>query len=156
MTPSTDIPSDPKPELYTVDGAVPAAVLQATVEWLRRNPPHPGAHLADSLELKSLSVAEAAEVLGVERAELDEVLAERAPMTAELAVRLQAAGWPRAILWMRLQADYDLVQARRRLVRSGAIEADSIHPDPRHEPNWDPDSIPVLEPESEPAAALTS
>ena len=61
-----------------------------------------------------------------------------------------------AIIWMRLQIDYDIVQARRRLVSSGVIAADAIHPDPQHQPELDPELIPVLdpEPEPEPAAAL--
>ena len=148
--------TDPRPELYSIDGAVPPEVMQRYGEWLARNPRHPGWHLAGTLERLSLGVAEAAELYGVERAELDEVLAERAPITAELAVRMQAAGGPRAILWMRMQSAYDIALARRRLVRSGAIAADAIHPDPRHEPDWDPESIPVLdlEPEPETAAAL--
>ena len=150
---------DPRPELYSVDGSVPPDVMQRYGEWVLRNPRHPGWHLARDLERLSLGVAEAAELYGVERADLDEVLAERAPVTAELALRMQAAGGARAILWMRMQIRYDLVQARRRLVSSGAIGADAIHPDPQHEPDWDPESIPVLEVdpehglEPEPAAA---
>ena len=147
---------DPRPELYTVGGSVPPDVMQRYGEWLGRNPRHPGWHLSRDLERLSISRDAAAELYGVERAELDEVLAERAPITAELAVRMQAAGGPRAILWMRMQSAYDIALARRRLVRSGAIAADAIHPDPRHEPDWDPETIPVLdlEPEPETAAAL--
>ena len=147
---------DPRPELYSIDGSVPPEVMQRYGEWVARNPLHPGQHLAESLELKSLSVAEAAALAGVESVALDDVIAEHAPMTAELAVRLQAAGWARAVLWMRLQIAYDIVEARRRLVRRGAIAADAVHPDPRHEPDWDPEQFPALdpEPETEPAAAL--
>ena len=93
---------DPRPELYSIDGSVPPEVMQRYGEWVRRNPLHPGRHLAGSLERKSLSVAEAAALAGVESADLDKVLAERAPMTAELAVRLQVAGWMPAIIWMRI------------------------------------------------------
>ena len=144
---------DPRPELYTVGGSVPPDVMQRYGEWLGRNPRHPGWHLSRDLERLSISRDAAAELYGVERAELDEVLAERAPVTAELAVRMQAAGGVRAILWMRMQIRYDLAQARRRLVSSGAIAADAVHPDPGHEPDWDPESIPVLDPTAEPELA---
>ena len=148
---------DPRPDLYSIDGSVPPEVMQRYGEWVGRNPWHPGRHLVGTLERKSLGRDEAAALFGVERADLDEVLAERAPVTAELALRMQAAGGAPAILWMRMQIRYDLVQARRRLVRSGAIAADAIHPDPQHQPDWDPESIPVLdlatEPEPETAAA---
>ena len=128
-----------------IDALTDAQVMQRFGARLARHPTHPGADLAASLERKSLSVEEAAALIGVERAVLDEVLAERAPMTAELAVRMQAAGWARAGLWMRHQTDYDIIMARRRLVSSGAIAADAVHPDPLHEPEWDPESIPLLE-----------
>ena len=149
---------DPRPDLYSIDGSVPPEVMQEYGEWLRRNPAHPGWHISLDLERKSHSLDEAADLFGVERANLAEVTAERAPMTAELAVRLQAAGWMPAIGWMRIQIAYDIVQARRRLVRSGAIAPDAVHPDPQHEPDWDPEQDPVLvldpEPEAELAAAL--
>lgn len=141
---------DPQPELYSIDGSVPPEVMQGYGEWLGRNPRHPGWHLAGTLERKSLSVAEAAALFGVERADLAEVLEERAPITAELAVRMHAAGGARAVAWMRLQISYDIVQARRRLVRSGAIARDAVDPDPQLQPDLDP----VLELEPEPAAAL--
>ena len=140
---------DPRPELYSIDGSVPPEVMQRYGEWVGRNPRHPGWHLAGTLERKSLSVAEAAALFGVECAELAEVLEERAPVTAELAVRMQAAGGARAEAWMRLQISYDIVQARRRLVRSGAITPDAVDPDPQHQPDLDPEqySAPELDPE---------
>ena len=35
--------------------------------------------------------------------------------SAHLALRMEAAGWPGAESWMRLQTRYDLAQARRHL-----------------------------------------
>ena len=74
---------DPRPNLYSIGSSVSPEVMQRYGEWLER---------------KSLGVAEAAELFGVGRAELDEVLAERAPMTADLALRMQAAGGMPAII----------------------------------------------------------
>ena len=113
--------ADPPPELYTIDGAVPAEVLEARVEWLRRNPMHPGRLIAGTCERKSLSTAEAAALFGIECADLTEVIEQRAPVTPELALRIEAAGWSKADTWMRLQSAHDLAQARRRLERTGAI-----------------------------------
>lgn len=115
--------ADPPPELYTIDGAVPAAVLEARVEWLRRNPMHPGRLIAGTCERKSLSTAEAAALFGIACADLTEVIEQRAPVTPELALRMEAAGWLKAATWMRSQSAYDLAQARRRLERTGAIPA---------------------------------
>ena len=145
--------TDPRPELYTVGGSVPPDVMQRYGEWVGRNPTHPGADLATTLERLGLGVAEAAALYGVERAELDEVLAERAPITAELAVRMHAASGMRAILWMRQQIAYDIAIARRHHVSAGVITADAVHPDPLHEPDWDPESIPVLDEGADPATA---
>ena len=150
---------DPRPELYSIDGSVPPEVMQRYGEWVGRNPRHPGRHLVGTLERKSLSRDEAAALFGVERADLDEVLAERAPVTAELAVRMQAAGGMPAIIWMRMQIRYDLVQARRRLVRSGAIPPDAVPADlvgdpPDADAVPDPEHAPVPSAETEPAAAV--
>ena len=148
---------DPRPDLYSIDGSVPPEVMQEYGEWLRRNPAHPGWHISQDLERKSLSLDEAADLFGVERADLAEVIAERAPVTAELAVRMQAAGWMRAVIWMRMQIRYDLVRARNHLVDSGAILPDAVPADPVSlppEPELELDPDPVPRPETEPAAAL--
>ena len=144
---------DPRPELYSIDGSVPPEVMQKYGEWVGRNPRHPGWHLAGTLERKSLSVAEAAELFGVESADLAEVLEGRAPVTPELAVRMEAAGGMPAVVWMRMQISYDLVHARRRLVHSGAIAPDAVDPDPQHQPDLNPEHYPVLESEPEPGPA---
>ena len=68
---------DPRTELHSIDGSVPPEVMQGCGEWLRRNPAQSGRHFSLDLERKSLSLDEAADLLGVERADLDEVLAER-------------------------------------------------------------------------------
>jgi addiction module HigA family antidote len=82
------------------------------------NPPHPGAILReDVLPALQLSVTAAASQLGVSRVMLSRVLNERAGVTAEMALRIEA--WlgvergGRADLWLGLQVDYDLWQARK-------------------------------------------
>ena len=100
-------------DLYAVNDAIPADLLKQLVEKIRRNPSHPGRLLAGACENKSLSVREAAERIGVSSAELARVIQGRAPVTPELALRMEAAGWSSAEFWMRLRSKYDLAQARR-------------------------------------------
>jgi antitoxin HigA-1 len=82
------------------------------------NPPHPGSILReDVLPALQLTVTEAASQLGVSRVMLSRVLNERAGVTPEMALRIEAwLGVERggsADLWLSLQLDYDLWQARK-------------------------------------------
>ena len=88
---------------------------------MSRNPSHPGRLIADTCERKSLSVQEAAALFGIECADLTAVLEGRAPVTPELALRIEAAGWSKADNWMQSQSAYVLAQARRSLERTGAV-----------------------------------
>ncbi|WP_367025348.1 HigA family addiction module antitoxin [Methylococcus sp. ANG] len=80
------------------------------------NPPHPGAILKeDVLPELGLSVTEAARQLGVSRVALSRVLHGKAAISADMALRLEAwINGPTAETWVRMQADYDLWQARQR------------------------------------------
>ena len=101
-----------------VDGSVPAKQLEQRVESLRRDPWHPGRLFREScLQGGSIPLAEAARRLGVDPAELRPVIEGRAPLTPELALRIERAGWPRADIWTGQQAAYDLAQARLRLAQ---------------------------------------
>ena len=78
-----------------------------------RNPPHPGHSIKDAcLDPLNLSVTEAAKALGIARHTLSRVLNGRAGVSAEMAIRLEKAGWSHADHWLRLQTAYDLAQAR--------------------------------------------
>ena len=80
------------------------------------NPPHPGETLKeDVLPALGLSVTEAANVLGVSRVRLSRVINGKAPISIDLALRLEA--WldgPSAESWLSEQLAYDLWQARSR------------------------------------------
>ncbi len=79
-----------------------------------KNPPHPGHSIKDAcLDALNLSVTDAAKVLGVARHTLSRVLNGHAGISPELAIRLEKAGWSNADHWLRLQAAYDLAQARQ-------------------------------------------
>jgi len=79
-----------------------------------KNPPHPGSSIKDAcLEPLGLDVTEAAKVLGIARHTLSRVLNGHAGISPEMAIRLEKAGWSNADHWIRLQAAYDLAQARQ-------------------------------------------
>lgn len=79
-----------------------------------KNPVHPGRIVRhDCLEPLALSVTEGSRVLGVTRQALNNVVNEKSGVSPEMAIRLTKAfgGTPDA--WVRMQAAYDLAQARR-------------------------------------------
>lgn len=78
-------------------------------------PPHPGEIIReDCLAPLGLTVTAAAAGLGVSRQSLSELLNGRAGISAEMAIRLEKAGWGEAGTWLRAQAQFDLWLARRR------------------------------------------
>ena len=80
-----------------------------------KNPPHPGRSIQNNcLEPLGLSVTDAAKGLGVARHTLSRVLNGHAGISADMAIRLEKAGWSNAEFWLRLQTAYDLAQARQR------------------------------------------
>lgn len=80
-----------------------------------KNPPHPGEVILDAcLEPLGLSVTGAAKALGVARHALSCVINGHAGISAEMAIRLEKAGWSNAGLWPRLQLAFDLAQVRQR------------------------------------------
>jgi len=79
-----------------------------------KSPPHPGRIVRqDCIEALELTVTKAAALLGVTRQALNNLVNERAGISAEMAIRLEKLGWSTADHWMTLQAAYDLAQARR-------------------------------------------
>ena len=79
------------------------------------DPPHPGRSIqVNCLEPLGLSVTNAAKGLGVARHTLSRVLNGHAAVSPEMAIRLEEIGWSNAEFWLRLQAAYDLAQARQR------------------------------------------
>ncbi len=79
------------------------------------NPPHPGEILReDCLKPLRLTVTAAAKGLGVSRGSLSELLNGHNGISADMAIRLEKAGWGSAKSWLRNQLTYDLWHARRR------------------------------------------
>ena len=89
--------------------------------WLRRNPSHPGRQIyhgwmeaVDSVS-EGVNLRTASQELGESRTALSRVLNGHAGISAGLELKLEAAGWGTAEMWVKMQANYDLVQERRRL-----------------------------------------
>ena len=80
------------------------------------NPPHPGSILKeDVLPELGISITEAAIQLGVSRITLSRVVNGRAAISADMAIRLEVwMNGPAAETWVRMQAEYDLWQARQK------------------------------------------
>ena len=80
-----------------------------------KNPPHPGLSVRDDcIEPLGMTIAEAAAHLHVDCVDLEEVCQGRAPITADLAIRIDMAFGGDADLWLRLQTIHDMAQARKR------------------------------------------
>jgi addiction module HigA family antidote len=76
-------------------------------------PTHPGEVLReDVLAERGLSVREAAVRLGISRATLSRVLRGQAPLSANLALRLECAGVSTARAWLAMQVAHDLAVVR--------------------------------------------
>ena len=79
-----------------------------------KNPPHPGWSIKDAcLEPLELTVTKGAAVLGVARHTLSRVINGQAGISPEMAIRLEKAFGGSADSWLRIQAAYELAQARR-------------------------------------------
>ncbi len=77
-------------------------------------PPHPGRLVRKAcLEALGLSVNTGAKVLGVARTTLSSVVNGKAGVSPAMAIRLEKAFGGTADAWLRMQAAFDLAQARR-------------------------------------------
>ena len=77
-------------------------------------PLHPGYSIRQNcLDPFGLNVTEAARVLDVSRHTLSRLLNGHSAVSAEMAIRLEKAGWSNAEFWLRRQANFNLAQARK-------------------------------------------
>ena len=78
-----------------------------------KNPPHPGRSIKDAcLDPLGLTVTEGARALGVARHTLSRLINAQAGISPDMAIRLEKAFGSSADVWLRMQAAYDLAQAR--------------------------------------------
>jgi addiction module HigA family antidote len=89
-----------------------------------KNPPHPGRSVRhDCIEPLGLTITDAAEILGVTRQTLNNLVNGKSGISADMAIRLDKAFGGGAETWLRLQMAYDLAQARH---KEGAINVKRV------------------------------
>ena len=85
------------------------------MQMTMHNPTHPGLIIRDDvLPGLQLSVNQAAEQLGVSRVTLSRVINGRSAITAEMALRVGKWVGNGPEIWLRMQGQYDLWQARKK------------------------------------------
>jgi addiction module HigA family antidote len=90
-----------------------------------KNPAHPGELVRETFDELGVSVADAANALGVTRQQLHNVVAARSDITTEMAIRLEKALGSTADTWLRMQLNYNLAQARK---NAGKLKVKRIEP----------------------------
>ena len=79
-------------------------------------PTHPGAIIReDVVDYIKMSKTEFAAALGISRQMLHGIMAEKYPVTVEMAVRLGHVVGNGPGIWIRLQSSYDLWHAERKI-----------------------------------------
>ncbi len=98
-----------------------------------KNQPHPGLSVRhDCIEPLDLTITAAAEILGVRRQTLNNLVNGKSGISADMAIRLDKAFGGGAETWLRLQMAYDLAQARQ---HEGDIKVKPVTRRKLHEPH---------------------
>jgi len=88
--------------------------MSESVEKIGMTPPHVGAFIREEiLDELGLSVLKAAEVLGVRRATLSDLVNEKATLSPEMALRIEMAFGVSMDTLLKMQAWHDTVIMRR-------------------------------------------
>ncbi len=83
-----------------------------------KNPPHPGRIIRhECLEPLDLSITKAADILGVSRLTLSNLVNGKNGVSPEMAIRLSKAFGSSPEVWLGLQMDYDLAQVEKRAAK---------------------------------------
>jgi antitoxin HigA-1 len=83
-----------------------------------KNPPRPGQHvLKDCLQPLGLSITKGAEILGVTRLTLSNLVNGKNGISPEMSIRLSKAFGGSPEVWLGMQMDYDLAQASKKAAR---------------------------------------
>ena len=87
------------------------------------NPAHPGEVLLDSVfSDPDMSVTRFAELLGVGRVTVSKILNKRSGVSPSMALRLSKVLGTSPDMWLRMQANYDLWQARHDSIVASALK----------------------------------
>lgn len=87
--------------------------MTEAIEKIGMKPPHPGAFIRDEiLDELNLPVSKAAEILGVRRATLSDLVNEKARLSPEMALRIEKAFGVNMDTLLRMQTWHDTVSMR--------------------------------------------
>ena len=80
-----------------------------------KNPPHPGQLVKhDCLAPLGLTITRGAEILGVSRLTLSNLIHAKNGVSPEMAIRLSKAFGSSPEVWLGMQMDYDLARAQKK------------------------------------------
>lgn len=68
---------------------------------------HPGFVLKEELESRHITQRKFAKIIGIPYTQLNEILNEKRPMSAEFALAVEAALGIKTYIWVKLQADHN-------------------------------------------------
>ena len=80
---------------------------------MERCPSHPGALLDDIIPATGKTKVEIAELLGISRQQLYDILRQKKPVSPSVAARLGKMFGDGAAVWLRMQAAHDTWHAER-------------------------------------------
>ena len=96
--------------------------MSGTLTKIGLKPPHPGSFIRDEILTElDLSIAQAADILGVRRATLSDLVNAKAALSPEMALRIEKAFAIDMAMLLRMQAWYDAEAIRE---RAGEIEVE--------------------------------
>jgi len=100
--------------------------MTTTPNKIGMTPPHPGEFIRDEIFAElNLSVSQAADILGVRRATLSDLVNGHAALSPEMALRIEKAFGVDMDMLLRMQLWHDANAVRR---RSGEINVTRYHP----------------------------
>jgi len=77
---------------------------------------HPGEYLREELiDSNGLTITEVAALLHVSRQTISNIINEKADITSEMALRIATVFGGTADIWLRLQSEYDLSRAEKKV-----------------------------------------
>jgi len=96
------------------------------ISQIGMKPPHPGDFIkTEILDELNLSIARAAEILGIRRATLSDLIHGKASLSPEMALRIEKAFNVSMDMLLRMQAWYDTYTMRQ---RAGEIAVQRYEP----------------------------
>jgi len=99
-------------EAAQIEGMTTMPVIETT-RPISRCPSHPGALLDDIIPATGKTKVEIAELLGISRQQLYDILREKKPVSPNVAARLGKMFGDGPAIWLRMQAAYDAWHAER-------------------------------------------